>query len=156
MVTGYTRREIKIFSKMAAHSFAEQLFPAVPVFRHSRVRIFFFQRNDIRRSLFVGGINAGAAGKEKSLDAHVARCLQQMRVDQHRQHAKRFVVLDKPHSAHVCGQVVNALCSAVENSSARREFLQVHLEILYVVKALKPTIKRLLVHRANVRNTVAP
>jgi hypothetical protein len=44
----------------------------------------------------------------------------------------------------------------VENSSASGKFLQVHLQILYVVKALKPMIKRLLVNRANVPDTVAP
>jgi hypothetical protein len=44
----------------------------------------------------------------------------------------------------------------VENSFASGKFLQVPLQILYVVEALKPMIKRLLVNRANVPNAVAP
>ena len=57
--------------------------------------------------LLVGVVDAGGGGVEEALDAVLLRGLQQVRVDQHREHAQGLVVLDEAHAAHVGGQVVD-------------------------------------------------
>ena len=59
--------------------------------------------------LLLGVVDAGAAGVEESLDAFLLGRLQQVGVDQHRQHAERLVVLDEAHPAHVGGEVVDVV-----------------------------------------------
>ena len=66
---------------MAAHPFAEKLFPAVTIFRHGGVGIAFLQRYDIRLDLFVGCIDARRRSIKEPLDAELARRHEQMRID---------------------------------------------------------------------------
>ena len=77
----------------------------------------------------------------------------EVRVDQHREHAERAVVLDEPHAAHVRGQVVNRV-RAGQRFLARLEPLQIELHVFHLRKALVPFAGRLEVHCANVLMTL--
>ena len=47
------RPETVILVEIAAHTLGKQLFPALALFRHRRVRILFFQRTSFKRYLFI-------------------------------------------------------------------------------------------------------
>ena len=71
-----------------------------------------------------------------------------MRVDQHRQHAQRAVVLDEAHAAHVGCEVVH------DGGVARRCLagvlsLKIELQVLDLREALVPLVERLDIDGAN-------
>ena len=99
--------EAEILAEMAAHPFAEKLFPAVAVFGQRRVGVFFLQRGGFEGPLLVGVVDAGGGGIEKLLAAVLLRGLEHVRIDQDRQHAQRLVVFDEAHAAHVRGKVID-------------------------------------------------
>ena len=54
------------------------------------------------------GVDARRRPEEEPLDIGRGGGLQEMCVDEHRQHARGLVALDEPHAAHVRGEVVDA------------------------------------------------
>ena len=64
-----------------------------------------------------------------------------MRVDQHREHAERAVVLDESHAAHVGREIVDN-GGATQSSFASLLLLQVQLQIFHTGKTLIPVIER--------------
>ncbi len=71
-----------------------------------------------------------------------------MRVDENRQHAQSFVVLDEPHAAHIRREIVN-LESALGGALAVLEDVQIELEIFDVVENLVPLFERLDINGAD-------
>ena len=61
---------------------------------------------------------------------------------------KGFVMLDKAHAAHVCGEVVDLGCAA-DGDFAILLAVQIQRKIFDVVKALIPLVDGLDVYRAN-------
>ena len=74
--------------------------------------------------------------------------MQQVGVDQHRQHAQGLVVLDEAHAAHVGGQIINVL-SAGGGLDAVLAQVQIEDEVLHVVKNLIPLVERFDIHGAD-------
>ena len=74
--------------------------------------------------------------------------MQQVRVDQHRQHAEGLVVLDEAHAAHVGRQVVN-LARPAAGLVAGVAQLQIGLDVFDVVEHLIPLVERLDVDTAD-------
>ena len=72
-----------------------------------------------------------------------------MRVDEHRKHAERFVVLDEAHAAHVCGKLVD-LIHAVACGVTGVLLLQIGNDVVRRVMYLIPLLVGLDVHAANV------
>ena len=67
--------------------------------------------------------------------------MQQVRVDQHAEHAEGLVILDEPHAAHVGGEVVDDR-GFFAGLLAGFLFLQVELQVLDAAEFLIPLIKR--------------
>ena len=99
--------------------------------------------------MFIGSVNARAAGKEISLHPGFVRSHQEMRVDQDAEHTKRFVMFDKANPAHVGCEVVNFTHCPAQSSLAGSAVLQIKCEVLYVIKALIPLSDGLAIDRAN-------
>ncbi len=72
--------------------------------------------------------------------------LQHMRIDQHRQHAQRLVVLDETHPTHVGGKVVD-IVGMGECLRAGALHAQIRNRVLRVLMNLVPLIERLEVYR---------
>ena len=71
-----------------------------------------------------------------------------MGVNQYAQHAKRLVVLDETHPAHICGEIIN------DARIPQRHFafvlaLEVQHEALHTRKNLKPLVHRLHIDGAD-------
>src|ERR1700750_1163630 len=83
------------------------------------------------------------------------RRLKHVRVDEDREHAQGFVLLDEAHPAHVCGEIVDLRRAAGSDFAV---FLQVEIEadIFDVVESLIPLMKRFNVDRADRRAASAP
>lgn len=71
-----------------------------------------------------------------------------MGIDENAQHAKRFVVFNKAHAAHIGCQVENHVRSA-DCSFARRFVPQIQYKILDIFGSLLPTLERFQVDSAN-------
>src|SRR5258708_30894257 len=71
-----------------------------------------------------------------------------MGVDEARQPARRFVVLDEPHAAHVAGEVED-LTRTGDGLTARVRAPQVEPPVLDVGEDLEPRSERLCVDGAN-------
>jgi len=71
-----------------------------------------------------------------------------MGVHQHTQHAKRFIVMDESHAAHVGGQLENDVKPA-SSPPARRQIAKVASQIFDVGRRLVPFLQRLNVDRAD-------
>ena len=98
------------------------------------------QRRVALRSLFVRGVDARRRGEEETVRPVLPRRHQQVRVDQHRQHAQGAVVFDEAHAAHVGREVVD------DGGLAARRLaglfvLQVQLQILDLGKTLIPVAR---------------
>ena len=143
--------EIEVLTEVTAHALTEKFFPSVSVFGHRRIGVGFLERNEVGRRLLVRCIDACRRREEKALYVVMLCSQKKMRVDQHRQHAQRAVVLDKPHAAHVRREIVNN-ASALEGLLAGLLALQIQLEIFHPGKALVPFIERLDVHGARIRS----
>ena len=124
VVAGDAGLDAEVFAEVAAHPLAEELLPAVAVLGHGGVGVGFLQGGDVRdraacrRCRRRRRRHRRTAGRRLSLAA-----MQQVGVDQHAEHAERFVVLDEAHAAHVGGQVVDdgsALEGAVAGVLSRR------------------------------------
>src|SRR5580704_12367137 len=87
--------EAKILAEMAAHAFGEKFFPAIAVFGLGGVSVFFLERGSFEGFLLIGVIDAGRRRIKKLLAAVVPGGLEHVRIDEHRQHAQRLVLLDK-------------------------------------------------------------
>ena len=99
--------------------------------------------------LLVAVVDAGGGGVEEPLDAGLARRQQQVRVDQHGEHAQGLVVLDEAHAAHVGGEVVDRARALDGVHGRRRCRSQVGDEVLDAVGALVPLVERLDVDGAD-------
>src|SRR5712664_3004003 len=137
--------QAKVLLKVAAHSFAEQLFPSVTIFAQGRVGIFFFERHDIGTLLLVAVVDASGGRIKKALHTLIPGGHQHMRVDENAEHTKGAIGLDKAHSTHVgrelkhsvytfCCQVAVVLVSQVER------------QVLYSVCFLVPLLNWFDVH----------
>jgi hypothetical protein len=142
------RPQSVVFAEVAAHPFREQFLPAIPVFRHGGVGVFFLERNDVFVHLLLSVVNAGAAGVEEPFHAFLLSRLQQVSVDQHRQHAEGLIIFDEPHAAHVGGEVVDVVHAAT-SFVASFPFLEVGDDVLGFVEHLIPLVNRLHVDAAN-------
>ena len=110
VIAGDARRQIpKSSAKVPAHALAEELLPAVAVLGHRRIGVLLLERRTSGSSLLVRRVHAGRRGEEEPLDPASAAAMEQVRVDQHREHAQRLVVLDEPHPAHVGREVVHGV-----------------------------------------------
>ena len=150
MVTGHPGDEAEVLGEVAAHPLAEKFFPAIAVFRLRRVGIFLFKGRDVGARLLVGRVNAGGRGVEKAPHPRLARGHEQMRVDEHAEHAKGLVELNEPHAAHVGGQVVD-LRRAFDGFFARFSFLEVELQVFDAVEPLIPFLEGFEVDRPQIR-----
>ena len=81
--------------------------------------------------------------------------LQEVRVDQHIEHAQALVVLDKAHATHVCGQIVNR-GHAGTRLFAGLEVAQVEDLVDDVVKDLVPLIHGLNINGADSSGEARP
>ena len=81
--------------------------------------------------------------------------LQEVRVDQHIEHAQALVVLDKAHATHVCGQIVNR-GHAGTRLFAGLEEAQVEDLVVDVVKDLVPLIHGLNINGADSSGEARP
>src|SRR5207247_6529154 len=71
-----------------------------------------------------------------------------MRVNQHAQHTKGFVVFDKTHSAHVGGEVVDKI-DIGDGALATFLFLKIELQIFRFRKHLEPFLEWFHIDYAN-------
>src|SRR5215469_2869192 len=71
-----------------------------------------------------------------------------MRVDEHAQHAERFIVLDETHPAHVGREIVNKI-DIRHSALAALTVAQIELQTFGLGKHLKPFLERLHINRAN-------
>ena len=135
---------------MAAHALGEKLLPAVAVFGHGRVGVFFLERRDASEvGLLVGVVNARRGGIEKALGTPCAgaRCSMWVLMST-REHAERLVVLDEAHAAHVGGEIIDFV-RALGRCLAVFAQIQVERKIFDIIKALVPLFERLDIHGAN-------
>ena len=98
--------------------------------------------------LLVGVVDARAGRIEEAIDFVVDGCLQQVRVDQHGEHAQSFVVFDEAHAAHVGGEVVDIADAAARFLAFVAE-IEIGLDVLDVVEHLVPLVERFDVDAAN-------
>src|SRR5258706_17903 len=71
-----------------------------------------------------------------------------MSVDQHRQHAQGFVILDKTHSTHICREIINNIRTR-DSLLARLLLLKIQTEIFHSWKDLVPFLHRFNVDGAD-------
>lgn len=101
-------RNVKIFAEMTAHTFAEEFFPAIAIFGHRRIRVFFAKEGfDFLFALFVRIVHTSARCVKEAFCPVFAGAEEQMRIDQDADHAQAFVEFDEAHAAHVAGEVNN-------------------------------------------------
>ena len=94
--------------EVAAHPLAEQLLPAVAVLRHGRVGVLLPQRRHVGATSAAPRRRRTPTSRRRTARRRPRGGLQEVRVDQHRQHARGLVALDEAHAAHVGGEVVDA------------------------------------------------
>ena len=152
VVAGDAGRHAVILAVVAGHAFAEQLLPAVAVFRQGRIGVGFLQRRDVGLGLLVAVVDAGRRRIEEARHARLLGGDQHVGADQHRQHALRLVGLDEPHAAHVGGQVVDHL-GVLGRLAAGLEQGQVAHLVLDARRLLVPLLERLHVHGADLAVT---
>src|SRR5271166_6512775 len=92
---------------MAAHPLAKEFFPAVPIFGHGRISIFFFEGGQFGDNLFVSCVDASRRGKEETLDRIFLSGEQEVCIDKYGEHASGFIMLDKAHAAHIGSEIKN-------------------------------------------------
>ena len=136
-----------------AEHFRNQFFPAVTALGHRRIGIGFLQRAHLWILLQQRVIGTGRRGKEITARTGLAGGLDHVGVDENRTEAFDAEALDEAHAAHVGGEVAKLPLHLRKRDDswprgsrsgrvfARREVMQI------------PFIKRLLVHRADVRET---
>ena len=78
---------------------------------------------------------------------------EQVRVDEHAQHAQGLVVLNKPHATHVRGVIVQDR-AVLHGLPARALFLKIHPQVLDVGESLVPMAERFDVHGPQVRESL--
>ncbi len=149
VIAGDAGDEAEIFAEMAAHAFAEELFPAVAVFGQGGIGVLFLQGGDVFVALLVGVVDAGAGGVEIALDAVFLGGHAEVRVDQHAEHAEGAVVFDEAHAAHVGGEVIDDF-GALERFIASGFFLEIELEVFDVGEFLIPLVEGFDVDGADV------
>jgi prepilin-type N-terminal cleavage/methylation domain-containing protein/prepilin-type processing-associated H-X9-DG protein len=154
VVTSHAGGDSEIFAEMTAHPFAEKFFPTVAIFRKRWVGVFFLEGGDVWILLFVTVVNTGGGGIKETLDAVLAGGHQKMRIDEHGEHAKGFVVFDEAHATHIGGEIVNGV-GAFESLVASIGEREVELEVFDAGSALIPFIERLDIDRANILETLA-
>jgi hypothetical protein len=71
-----------------------------------------------------------------------------MGIDEDREHAKRFIVLDKLHPAHIGREIVD-VGGAMSGFLTVFSEIQIERKILNVVETLVPLIERLNVYRSD-------
>ena len=150
----HAHRDAVVLHEVAAHALAEELLPAVAVLRHRRVRVLLLQRRHVRVGLLARGVHARGRAEHEVLDAVIARGEQQVRVDQHRDHAVGLVRLDEAHAAHVGGEIEDVR-RAVGRRVARLLLAQVGGDVVDAVVLLIPAAERLQVDGANVLEAAA-
>ena len=115
-----------VLAVVAAEPFAEKFFPAVAVLWHRGIGIGFPQRGNVRRQLFVRGVDAGRRGEEVPCHAGFLGGQQEMRVDEDVQHARGLVRFDVAHPAHIGREIVD-FGRALHGTPAGGEFAQIGL-----------------------------
>ena len=73
--------------------------------------------------------------------------MQHVSINKDREHAKGFIILNDTRATHVCGQIIDVVCTFGSNLAV---FLQIQIErqVLYIVKPLVPFSQGLDVHRS--------
>src|SRR5206468_775124 len=95
--TGDTGGNFPVFTEVPAHALGKEFFPAVAVFGQSGVGVLFLQI-DVRcfAGLFFAVVDTRGRGVEESLDAtELTGGQEQVRVDQHADHAQALVIFDE-------------------------------------------------------------
>src|SRR6266478_5228235 len=110
---------------MPAHPLAKELLPSISVLWTRRICVFFFQGGNVRIGLLIGSVNARTTGKQIFLHPGLARSHQEMRVNQHTEHTKGFIMFDEADAAHVRCEVVNFAYAATDSSLAGSAILQI-------------------------------
>ncbi len=134
--------EAEVLGEVVAHALAEQLLPPVAVLGLGRVRVGLPERRDLDRALAVDRVDAGRRGVEVPLDTALAGGHQEVRVDQHREHAARLVGLDEAHAAHV-GREVEDRGRAVRSGLAVLQQAEIEHDVLDALVGLVPVVDRL-------------
>ena len=155
VVAGDTGPDAVVLAEVAAHALAEELLPAVTVLGQRGVGVLLLERGDVRVALLVAVVDAGAGGVEVALDAEVLGGLEQVRVDEHREHAQGLVVLDEAHAAHV-GREVEDRVGALDGGVAVALEVEIEDEVLDVGEPLVPTGLGFAVDGADAGEPLAP
>ena len=137
MIAGNAGLDAEVFTEVAAHAFAKELLPSIAVLGHRGIGVVFLEGGDVGIPLFVGVIDARAGGEKETLDAELAGGDEQMRIDEHAEHAKRLVQFDEAHAAHVGGQVIDN-ASVFDGLFAGFAPLQIQDEVFDVWEDLVP------------------
>lgn len=104
--SGDARRNFEVFSEVAAHAFAEEFFPAISIFGHCGISVFFAKECfDFLFALFVRIVHARAGSVKEAFCSVFAGAEEQVRIDQDADHAEALVEFDEAHPAHVAGEV---------------------------------------------------
>src|SRR6266851_5572687 len=135
---------------MSAHSFAEQLLPAVAVLGHRRIRVALAQRNHISAGLLLRRVDASGRAVEKPFNRRLARRHQHVRADQDRQHALGLMRFDETHPTHIGGKV-EGVAHAPCDRTAGADLHEVGANVFNLRKDLVPLGQGLAVYCANVR-----
>src|SRR2546428_304181 len=94
-----------------------------------RIACVPLRQSSMYMKLLVCRVNTRRRRVEVPLHAEVLGGQQQVRVDQHREHAERFVTFDETHPPHVGGQVIDAL-GAPQRLLALSAPLQLQAQVL--------------------------
>ena len=144
-----SRLDAEVVEEVPAHPLREELLPAVAVLGHRRIGVGLLQRRDVGVLLELDVVDACGRRKEVPLDPGVLAGHQQVRVDQHGEHARRPVGLDEAHAAHVASDVVDVR-HIVDGRAARVERAEIRRSAVDPGGHLVPLVERLEVDRAEV------
>src|SRR5277367_335537 len=130
----------------------EDAYPAlaVAIFGEGGVGIFFFEGWRFIGPLLIRVVDAGRGGVKKALCFVQDGRLEHVGVDEHGEHAERFVAFDKAHAAHVGGEIVN-VAGPFGDSLATRFQIQIQGEVFDAGEVLIPLTEGLNVHSPDSR-----
>ena len=81
VITNDSCIDLEVLAEMAAHAFAEKLFPTVSILGHGWISIGLLECDHIRNRLFACCINACRRGKEEAVHFVLLCSHQKVRVD---------------------------------------------------------------------------
>ena len=112
-----SRLDAEVLAEMTAHPLAEQLFPAVAIFRQPGIGVCLRQGRHMGIDLLVGVVDTRGRTEEEPLHSRFLRRQEHVGVGEHAEHAEGLVVLDEPHASHVGGQLVDVAGTAAHRAA---------------------------------------